>query len=438
MKKILLLIGFVAFLSSPLMGQTSDAPYGLRPIEVYSIFYENYKNEDFSVALRYGRWLIHNKPHKIEGMNQYDGPRQFRRMANAYSGIAEKRDDPNVKTTYLDSAIYVYDLAMETYTEDEIDYFDWKLRKGRFYQKHTNYITDAEQKAFQIYEALMDEYTKRFTQEGEGYYARVTIDYFVNQDQKNKALQYMKRSEQFASDKLVSYYDEVRNQLYESPEERISYLEGELKDEPKNTEHISELAELHRNMEQYEEAANYSHKLYELEPTFENTQRVAEIAMDNGNYSEAAKFYEEAIEKTEDNDQIKTILLELSEIAMNQDNLQQARRHARDAMDYDSDWGRPYIQMASIYAEAISQCSTNKMTRKDKAVYWLVLDYLDRAKNVDSSVSSIVDRQYKSYKSATPTVEEKFYQNWETGNKLKVDGSLDKCYDWINETTTVR
>lgn len=438
MKKILFVIGLVALVSSPLMGQTSDAPYGLRPIEVYSIFYENYKNEDYSVALNYGRWLIHNKPRNIKGMGQYDGSRQFRRMAKVYSGIAENRDDPNVKSTYLDSAIYVYDLAMETYSEDEIDYFGWKLRKGRFYQKHSNYLDNATTKAFKIYESLMNDYTKRFTQEGEGYYARVTIDHYVGEDDKQKALKYMKLTEEFANDKLVSYYDEVRNQLYDSPEERIGYLENQLKEDPKNTEYIAELADLYRDLEKYEEAADYSHKLYELEPTFENTERVAEIAMDNGNNSEAGKFYQEALEKAESDEQKKSIIMQLSEINLNQGQLQQARSNAREAMDYDSDWGRPYMQIASIYAEAISKCSTNEMTRNDKAVYWLVLDYLDKAKNVDSSVASTVERQYKSYESATPTVEEKFYQNWEEGNELKVDASLDKCYDWINETTTVR
>ncbi|MDX1586308.1 MAG: hypothetical protein R3222_06180, partial [Balneolaceae bacterium] len=82
--------------------------------------------------------------------------------------------------------------------------------------------------------------------------------------------------------------------------------------------------------------------------------------------------------------------------------------------------------------------SGRKMTRDDKVVYWLVLDYLDKARRVDSQVSNTVQRQYQSYQPVTPTTEEKFFKGWEKGDKIAVDGSLNSCYSWVGETTTVR
>ncbi|MDV7393348.1 hypothetical protein RZS08_18390, partial [Arthrospira platensis SPKY1] len=75
---------------------------------------------------------------------------------------------------------------------------------------------------------------------------------------------------------------------------------------------------------------------------------------------------------------------------------------------------------------------------EDKAVYWLVLDYLDKAKARDASTASTVSRRYSSYTPVMPSTEDKFYNSWEKGASFKIDGSLKACYSWIGETTTVR
>ena len=135
------------------------------------------------------------------------------------------------------------------------------------------------------------------------------------------------------------------------------------------------------------------------------------------------------------------IAIQISDAYLNSEELQNARKFAREALNYDSEWGKPYIQIADIYAQAVSQCTSDrKLTPKDKAVYWLVLDYLDRAENTDSSTSSEVERKYKSYQPVTPTKSEKFF--WkpplEEGDDFEINKDLMKCYGWINETTTVR
>src|SRR5690606_35051505 len=98
----------------------------------------------------------------------------------------------------------------------------------------------------------------------------------------------------------------------------------------------------------------------------------------------------------------------------------------------------PYLKIAEIYGQAVSNCAGGTMTRQDKAVYYLVLDYLDRARNTDESTRSFVTRQYPVYENVAPSVEEKFYLGWNAGDRLQVDGSLKECYAWINETTTIR
>jgi hypothetical protein len=145
------------------------------------------------------------------------------------------------------------------------------------------------------------------------------------------------------------------------------------------------------------------------------------------------------MDKAEEAEQKAEIALQISDAYLNQEQLQDARRFAQTAIDFDGDWGDPYIQIADIYAQAVSQCSSDrKMTVQDRAVYWVVLDYLNKAEQIDSSVSSEVSRKTNSYEPVTPTTEQMFFNNWKEGEEISIDASLNECYSWINETTTIR
>ena len=227
--------------------------------------------------------------------------------------------------------------------------------------------------------------------------------------------------------------------MFDSPEERIGFLESQLQDNPKDTKLLNELADLYKQQQMLQKSRQTYQKLYEINPNYQNTMSLAEIAIQNANYDTAIRYLKEALDKTSDNEQVAQVAMKLSNAYLNKENLRTARRYAQQAAQNDSDWGQPYLQIASIYGQAVNQCTSGrKMEVKDKVVYWLVLDYLDRARRVDSSVANTVQRQYQSYRPVTPTTEEKFFNNWEKGQKIKIDGSLMSCYDWIGETTTVR
>jgi hypothetical protein len=124
---------------------------------------------------------------------------------------------------------------------------------------------------------------------------------------------------------------------------------------------------------------------------------------------------------------------------LNKGDLQQARNSARAATKANPESGRPYITIADIYARAVSECSGSEMSRNDRAVYWLVMDYLNKAKQVDSSVSNIANNRLTSYRKAAPSKEDIFFvDSWTEGSSVQIDGSLKSCYSWISESTTVR
>jgi tetratricopeptide (TPR) repeat protein len=437
-KRILLLI-LISLGASALKAQVAP-PGGLPPIAAYSVWKENVDNKLWEMALPYGRWIVNHSPKNIEGYpaGRYNAPKQFERLVTVYENIAASKEDITQRTTYLDSSLYIFDLALETFESEELDYVDWKLQKGRFLQKHADYVTGGLGMAYELYEEVIMEDPKKITTIADGYYVQITLANLVSKSEKEDALAMIEATEPFASSKLIDVINNVRDKLFDSPEERIEFLQVQLEEDEENIEILSELAELYRRIELFEEATEIANKLYELAPTSANTFRLAKTDFDNGFYTKAIGYFNEVLNLTNDTDTLKDVNIKLAEAYKNTNQFSNARKHAREASKLDSKWGQPYILISEIYAAAVSDCSAGEVDRTDKAVYWLVLDYLDKAKSVDPSTASLVSRRYKSYTPVMPSVEDKFYQGWEKGVSFKIDSSLKDCYGWIGETTTIR
>jgi tetratricopeptide (TPR) repeat protein len=438
MKKLILAIGLLAVISSAARGQ-SEPPYGMSHLQAYSIFYENYRSGNYDMALQFGRWMMEAKPKELKGMNRFSLETQFDRMRKVYTEIAKQQEDPQMKAAYLDTAEAIFDEVFETFSEDEIDYLEWQHKKGTFYQENSEHIENGLDKAFEQYEKVFEMDPERFSTLGDGYYAQILLSYYVSNNEKQMALDAIDKIEPHADDKLKSVINDARDELFDSPEERIDFLESQLADAPENQDLIDELADLYERVGDREKAIQMTEKLYNINPNFENTRQLAEIAKNDAKYDIALRYLKEALDKAPDDNARKRIALEIAETYQNTGNLQNARRFARRASQIDPNWGEPYMRISLIYAAAVSNCTRGrKIERDDRTVYWLVLDYLDRARSVDSSVASRVNQQYKSYQNVMPQAEDKFFKGWETGDTFKIDGSIGECYSWINETTKVR
>ena len=443
MKRILSVIAGLLFLvSTGVKAQKADsippAPYGMSALEVYSVFSESYKNKDFPTALMYGRWLVVAHPKKIKGFPQYDGSLTFSKMIDMFTQKGEKAQDPTLKTAYFDTAGAYYDKVLNTFSDSTIDRYQWIFDEGRFYQQHADFIQNGMDKAVADYEKLFKMDPKQTTQAGKGYYVQAVVNYYVNNGDKDKALTLMKKADPYANDSTEQYFNKVRNQLFTNPKERIAYLQSRIKENPKDKDALNELYNLYSQQNDFDNAKKVAKQLFSLEPTYKNADRLASMASENGKYDEAIGYLKDALNKVKSGNEKKQVYIDIADNYINLDKLQTAREYTRDAIHLDPKWGRPYLEMAHIYAQAVQDCSNGPLTRKDKAVYWLVLDYLDKAKAVDPSVASTANQQINSYKQAAPSVEEKFYQNWKKGEKIKINSSLKPCYGWIDETTTVR
>ena len=433
MKKAIILM--VVILGASTYGWAQ--PYGLPADATWSIFNENFRNNDFDGALPFGRWLVFNKPKTLEGYPQYRGDRNFDRMIKVYEHMAEKQTDPALKSTYLDSVLYLYDTAIDIFDAEEIDHFSWKRNQARFLQSNADNIEDANDTAIEIYEELFEANPDRFVQEADGWYVNFLARSYMSTD-REKTLEILKTAEPFATPALLDSFEQIRNELFRDPGERIVYLEGLLESRPDDLELLDELLGLYERTDNQAKLRETAGKLYELNPSYYNVIRMAEAAKSNAEYRNAIRYFREAISKTDNPDNLKKANIEVANGYLNLGEFQQARDFARRASQIDPNWGEPYVKIAEIYGQAITDCAGGTLERIDKVVYWLVLDYLDKARSVDRSYANTVTQMYRSYQPVTPTVEEKFYQGWNVGDKIQVNSSLRDCYGWIGETTTVR
>ncbi|NIT60641.1 MAG: hypothetical protein GWN00_31900, partial [Aliifodinibius sp.] len=147
MKKLILITAFIFLGSSWSLAQTEQSsaqpPSGMSEIQAYSIFYENYKNDSFEEAIKFGRWMWQGMPETIEGYSRFELQRQIDRLTTAYSEVAQKKQDPTLKEAYVDTALLIFDRAFEKFSEDADAKFDWYIKRGRMLQTHSDLLDNA-------------------------------------------------------------------------------------------------------------------------------------------------------------------------------------------------------------------------------------------------------------------------------------------------------
>ncbi|MDZ7772796.1 MAG: hypothetical protein U5K31_08675 [Balneolaceae bacterium] len=441
MKKLTIILGLILLGSGTAVAQeAASPPGGLEKPQAVSLWNENFRNDDYKRALRFGRWIWRSMPRSFEFWPGYELEQHMGRFVTIYTTLAEQAEDPSIKSAYVDSVNLTYGKVFNEMKEDEYDVFDWRVDYGRFFQNFGDVIENSLPKAAEQYTLAMERDRQRLIDEGEGYYVRAIVLSKINEGDEDAALQMMDELESEVNQQVADWFDQQREQLFDTPEERLEFLNKQLSEDPENVELLREIRSIHRRQDNTQEIARINQKLYELNPSYENTMALAEAAVGNAENERALELLSEAMEKAPDDATRSDIALQIADIHYNQDNLQQSRRFARQAAELDPSNGDPYMRIGAIYARAVSNCTSGRETnRDDRAVYWLVIDYYQRAKQTEPSLASQADAQIDRYMSVAPQSTDVFMRSaWEEGATLQINGDLNECYSWINESTTIR
>jgi len=82
----------------------------------YSLYTEDYNNENWESAAPNLRWMLDNAP-----AEPFNDDRNYRRAVDLYVGLAEEADDGTDRHAYLDSAAVMLSSAPNTLEEDEVE-----------------------------------------------------------------------------------------------------------------------------------------------------------------------------------------------------------------------------------------------------------------------------------------------------------------------------
>ena len=421
---------------------SGEPPSGLSELQAYSIFYDSFRNGDYPMALRFGEWIVESKPRAIEGYDGYSLETQLRRMITVYTEMAGDESDASIRNEYLEKANSVFSIVEEEFSADEIDNFNWTMRKGRFYHENMANLEDVDvTEVIDTYTEAFEMDTERFVSEGDGYYIQVLLTRLAEGGERDQAFEMIEQIEPYANEELMATVDGLRQSLFESPEERIDFIESRIAaaEGEERVEMLTDLLSLYEQTRDGERVAEIALELYDINPTYEYAMAVADGFMSDGNYSGAIPYLTEASELADGVDQRKQVALDLAEAYLRTGRHQQARSSARSALNADSGAGEAYMKIAEIYSDAVTGCvDGGSLDRRDRTVYWLILDHLEQAKQVDPSLARLVDGQISVYEEVMPSPEDKFFMAWNAGESFQIDGNVKECYSWINETTRIR
>lgn len=395
----------------------------------YSLYYENFKNENYADALPDLRWILQHAPSYPS-----DDDRNFERAVEAFVGLAEQAEDEQQKRAYLDSALAYAEKAVPALESAgaEVDPYVWSLEKGRIIQSNSEILADRQEEMMQAYQSAYETAPDKI----DPYYIDRIMRAYVLSDQKDQAMAMLEdleanRAEEEKIQELVSTWGP---RIFTTPDERVAYLERQLERSPDDMEVAEDLFDLYMQEGRRDDASRLANRLMESTPSPRITRMVAKMRLEDGEPQKAFDLYQQIVNDAEEAADADTYYnMGIAQQQMNQ--LSRARTYFRQAIEADPSFGRAYLAIGDLYARAVSQCGGGQMEPADQAVYWLVVDYYQRAKNADPSLSGPANQNISTYRQYFPNKERMFFNDWTAGQSFTIDYG---CYSWIGETTTIK
>jgi len=177
--------------------------------------------------------------------------------------------------------------------------------------------------------------------------------------------------------------------------------------------------------------AKVAEELYKAEPSDIAAYGLAKTFLKKQEIDKAIEYYENAIKlRTTEDEQKAKYYFQVASIYFMKKNLSKTRTRALQAAKARPSWGKPYILIAKAYASSGKTCN-NPDNVDGKAVYWVAVDKLTKAKSVDSEVAAEANKLISQFKKQYPNNENCFMFGITSGQVYSVG-----C--WIQEKTKVR
>lgn len=422
-----LLAVFVLLASAP--GAHAQTVSEQEKTEYYSLYMTDYRSDNYQSALRNLRWILQNAPTYPEGDD-----RNYRRAYESYMGLAENASGDQ-KRTYVDSALALAKRAVPEVREagGEVNEYDWVLRRGRALFENSSVVENGKARAGELFRKA---YQMKPAEVDPWYLDQIIRDYY-SRDANDQALSFLDelKANRGDEEEVQKMLDKWYPEFFESPSERIAFLEEQLNENPEDGELMSQLLSLYQQEGLSDKAARMQARILESDPTPELYREVANTRLDDGEPRKAFDLFQKMLEM-EEAEATAQDYYNMGVAQQQMGQLAKARTYFRQAIDTDASFGSAYMAIGNLYAGAVSNCTGGgELSLQDRAVYWLATDYYQKAKSNDPSVASAANQNINRYREYFPSQEKIFFEGWEPGQSYSIDYG---CYSWIGESTTVK
>ena len=160
-----------------------------------------------------------------------------------------------------------------------------------------------------------------------------------------------------------------------------------------------------------------------------NPALAASRLANEGNYSEAAKKYEEGIDQETDPEKKANYLYALASIQFGELNqLSSARANALKAAQLKPNWGKPYILIGDMYSKSAKSCGDDWNQR---LAILAALEKYYYAKSIDPNSVGQANNRIGKFEGSKPRKDEGFMRGMKEGQIVNTG-----C--WINENVKLR
>ena len=391
------------------------------------VLYSDYlKMGNYKASVQHLNWLLKETPTLNKSI--------YINGAKIYEELAETEKNKDREKALEDSALLLYDLRIQ-YCNEEADVLNRKAFSAYKYWK------DRPAKYEELFNLL------------EKAYEMNQLDFWINNvvAYMDAARRYKKMSGNIPDEKVLSVYESLQGVIdaYESKNpdfankvrEQVDKLLvatldnvdcefiqdnlGEkLKNKPEDLSLAKNILKLSLAFKCTDKQAflDAAKNVFEVEPEFGLGKLIGIKMMAEDNYDEAMKYFEKAIELTEENIKQADIYMSMADLKYKQGNKSAARGYARNALQADPGRAEAYNLIGNLYYGSYSQCKGGQDPVKDRAVFLAAYEMYRLAGNSDGMGKA---------QSQFPSIDEIFTYNYEEGQSINVG-----C--WVGENVTIR
>ena len=156
----------------------------------------------------------------------------------------------------------------------------------------------------------------------------------------------------------------------------------------------------------------------------------ADILLKKGEANKAMDYFKQAIDQEADPYRKAQNLLKVAQILSKKGRKSEARKYCYQALDYAPTMGNAYLLIGIMYAQSANSCGTDVVSKR--LVYKAAIDKLRKAKSVDPSIASRVNKYIRDFSKSLPSKKDLMISEKEVkaGDSFKIG-----C--WIGETVRV-